>query len=347
MRPLCVTAVRSVLAAAVAVCLAGCTATGTGQGAPSTAAPSTSGATSPPLPAGTSMADVVEQLEPSVVTVNVPGGLGSGVVYRPDVVITNQHVVGDNHDVTIDLADGTSSPGTVLATDRIADIAVIRTARSGLPVPQYRTDLPRPGDPVLAIGSPLGFEGTVTAGIVSGVNRNIPGSAAQGRALVDLIQVDAPISPGNSGGALLDATGRVIGINEAYIPPATGAVALGFAIPAATATNVADQLLATGTATHPYLGVSIGRLTPQIRTSLGVTAQQGALVVAVAENSPAAASGLRAADVITLFANRPITAAEDLLGALRDTRPGQQVPVTVARGADQVTLTITVGSVSE
>jgi S1-C subfamily serine protease len=187
----------------------------------------------------------------------------------------------------------------------------------------------------------------VTAGIVSGVNRNIPGSAAQGRALVDLIQVDAPISPGNSGGALLDATGRVIGINEAYIPPATGAVALGFAIPAATAANVADQLLANGTATHPYLGVSIGRLTPQIRNLLGVTAQQGALVVAVAEKSPAAASGLRAADVITSFAGRPITATEDLLGALRDTRPGQQVPVTVTRGADQVTLTITVGSVSD
>jgi serine protease Do len=291
------------------------------------------------------MADVVAQLEPSVVTVNVPGGLGSGVVYRPDVVITNQHVVGDNHDVTLDFADGTSSPGTVLAADSIADIAVIRSARAGLPVPDYRTDAPRPGDPVLAIGSPLGFEGTVTAGIVSGLNRNIPGSASQGRALVDLIQVDAPISPGNSGGALLDGTGRVIGINEAYLPPSTGAVALGFAIPTATAVDVADQLLANGTATHPYLGVSLAPLTPQIRDRLGVTAQQGALVAAVAPNSPAAAAGLRPGDVLTSFAGHPIAGVEDVAGALRDVQPGQQVPVTVARGKDQVAVTITIGSV--
>jgi serine protease Do len=156
-----------VLAAAVAVCLAGCTATGTDRTAPPAATSSPTASAPGRLPAtGASMADVVEQLEPSVVTVNVPNGLGSGVVYRPDVVITNQHVVGDSRDVTVDFADGTSSPGTVLATDRIADIAVVRTARAGLPVPQYRTDLPRPGDPVLAIGSPLGFEGTVTAGIV-------------------------------------------------------------------------------------------------------------------------------------------------------------------------------------
>jgi serine protease Do len=123
-------------------------------------------------------------------------------------------------------------------------------------------------------------------------------------------------------------------------------VALGFAIPAATATNVADQLLADGTATHPYLGVSLARLTPQIRDRLGVIAQQGALVVAVAANSPAAAAGLRPADVITSFAGHPVAGVEDLAGALRDVAPGQQVPITVARGADQVTATITVGSVS-
>ena len=335
----------------MAVGLAACTPSGTGQPAPSatvSAVPSasTAPATVPPVTAGASVPDVVEQLEPSVVTVRVGDGLGSGVVYRPDIVITNQHVVTDSRDVTIDYADGTSSPGTVLATDKIADIAVVRTARTGLPVPEYRTDLPRAGESVLAIGSPLGLENTVTAGIVSGVDRQIPGSAAQGRALVDLIQVDAPISPGNSGGALLDGTGRVIGINEAYLPPSTGAVSLGFAIPAATATNVADQLLADGTATHPYLGVSLGRLTPQIRDRLGVTAQQGALVVGIAPGGPAATAGLRPGDVITALAGHPVASVEDLAAALRGTEPGQQVPVTAARGAGQITPTVTIGSIN-
>jgi S1-C subfamily serine protease len=213
-------------------------------------------------------------------------------------------------------------------------------------VPEYRTDLPRPGDRVLAIGSPLGLDNTVTAGIVSALDREVPGSAAQTRALVDLIQVDAAISPGNSGGALLDASGRVIGINEAYLPPATGAVSLGFAIPAATAVDVAEQLLADGTATHPYLGVSLGRLTEQIRRQLGVAADSGALVLAVDLDGPAATAGVRAGDVLVGLADRDVDTVEELLGALRDTEPGQQVPLTVARGPQEVTATVTIGSIT-
>lgn len=292
------------------------------------------------------MADVVARLLPSVVTVRTATGVGSGVVYRPDVIITNHHVVQGSTDVTIDYADGASSPGRVLATDAITDLAVVRTDRTGLPVPEYRTELPRPGEQVLAIGSPLGFEGTVTAGIVSALNREIPGSAAQSRALVDLIQVDAPISPGNSGGALLDAHGRVIGINEAYVPPAAGAVSIGFAIPAATAVNIADQLLADGTATHPYLGIRPGRLTPEIADALGVPAQAGALVVAVPPAGPAAEAGVRRGDVIVALGDREINSVEGLLGALRDTQPGQQTTVTVDRGGQLHELPITIGSLN-
>jgi serine protease Do len=327
------------LCAAAMAPLAACTATD-----PS-APPAASASPVPlPQPQPTTNADIVESVAPSVVTVRTGAGLGSGVVYRPDVVLTNQHVVGDAHDVTIDFADGTSAPGTVLATDTITDLAVVRSSRGGLPAADFRQDLPRPGDPVLAIGSPLGFENTVTAGIVSGVDREIPGSAAQGRALVDLIQVDAPISPGNSGGALLDGSGRIIGINEAYLPPSTGAVSLAFAIPAATAVDIAGQLLATGQATHPFLGVSIGRLTASIRERLGVTADSGALVLAVEPGGPADAAGLRSGDVVVRFADADVASVEDLLGALRGTQPGQQVPVEVARGADRVPATITIGS---
>jgi serine protease Do len=330
------------LCAALAVLLAGCTGTGTTQ-APATAEP---GPDAAPLP-GAGTADVVEQLAPSVVTVRVgDDGLGSGVVFRSDVILTNEHVVADATEVDIEYADGTSSPGTVLATDRITDLALVRTARTGLPVPEYRTDLPRPGDAVLAIGSPLGFENSVTAGIVSGLNRQIPGSAGLRRALVDLIQVDAPISPGNSGGALLDAQGRVIGINEAYIPPAAGAVSLGFAIPAGTAVDVADQLLADGVATHPFLGVSLGRVTPQIRDRLGVAADQGALVLAVTPDGPAASAGLSPGDVVTSFGDRDVAGVEDLLAALRGAEPGDEVPVGVVRGGEQTTATVTVGSVT-
>jgi serine protease Do len=200
---------------------------------------------------------------------------------------------------------------------------------------------------VIAIGSPLGFESTVTAGIVSGLNRQIPGSAAQSRALVDLIQTDAAISPGNSGGALLNSTGCVIGINEAYIPPTSGAVSIGFAIPAATAVDIADQLLADGTATHPWLGVSLRPLTPEIRRALGVPAERGVLVLEVEPGGPAASAGVRRSDVIVGLAAQPIGSLEDLVAALRDLEPGQQSRLTIVRGGgERIELPITVGSVT-
>jgi len=292
------------------------------------------------------VADVAERLAPSVVTVRVPtGGLGSGVVYKTDVIITNEHVVGDATDVAIDFADGTSATGRVLATDAITDLAIIRSSRSGLPVPEYRVELPRPGDLVVVIGSPLGFENTVTAGIVSALNRQIPGSVSGGsRALVDLLQVDAAISPGNSGGALLDGSGRVIGINEAYIPPTAGAVSLGFAIPAATAVDIAEQLLADGTATHPVLGVSLRQLTPQIIEQLGTAVQEGALVLAVTPGGPAATAGVQAADVIVRLGERRVGSVEDLLGALRGTQPGQQVPLELVRAGTRQEVPVTIGT---
>jgi serine protease Do len=330
--------------------LGGCT-TIASQQAPATESTETAPITESTAPAPPqspldvpSAADVVARLAPSVVTVRTATGVGSGVVYRPDVVLTNLHVVAGASTVTIDYADGVTSAGTVLAGDEITDVAVIRTARTRLPVPEYRTELPHPGDPVLAIGSPLGFEGTVTAGIVSALNRQIPGSAERSSALVDLIQVDAAISPGNSGGALLDAVGRVIGINEAYISPAAGAVSLGFAIPAATAVDIADQLLTDGTATHPMLGVSVGRLTPEIGSAFDVAARSGALVTGVSPGGPAAAADVQPGDAIVALGARKVGSIEDLLGALRETEPGEQATLTVVRGGAEFELPVTIGS---
>ncbi|MEU0528995.1 S1C family serine protease [Amycolatopsis tolypomycina] len=312
----------------------GCTS---GSGAPPSASASAA-------PTAAALPDVVSRLEPSVVTIRVDGGLGSGVVLKPDVVVTNRHVVTDQKRVTVAFADGGESPGTVLATDSVTDLAVVRTDRKNLPVPDLRTDLPRPGETVLAIGSPLGFQNSVTAGIISGLHRDIPGSDPRSNALVDLIQTDAPISPGNSGGALLDSAGRLVGINEAYLPPSTGAVAIGFAIPAATMVDTTDQLLTSGTAKHAYLGVSLGTLTPAIRDRLGVHVDQGALVLAVDPNGPADQAGLRPGDVITAFAGRPVTGVDDMLTALRSHDPGGQTTITIVRGGDRRQLGIAIGS---
>ncbi len=320
------------LVAAVGL-LAGCSQAPSAPSAPAAPAPVTSGPT-PALP------DLVAQVEPSVVTVRVPTGLGSGVVYRPDIIVTNQHVVGDAREVSLQFADGSSAPGQVLAADRVSDLAVIRSARGGLPPLPVRTDLPRQGETALALGSPLGLENTVTAGIVSAVGRELPQQSSGSAA--GLIQTDAPISPGNSGGALVDGHGNLIGINEIYIPPGAGAVSLGFAIPSVTVVDAVDQLLSRGSVTHPYLGVSLTQLTDQVRDRLGVRAATGAVVLDVAPGSPAQQAGLQAGDVITAFAGAPVASVQDVVSRLARTTPGQQVPVVVARGATTVNPTVTV-----
>lgn len=289
-------------------------------------------------------ADVVERLSPSVVTLQTNDGLGSGVVLRQNVVVTNAHVVGKAADLTVVYADGNQSAATVLASDTVTDLAVVRTERGNLPVPTFRSELPRPGEPALAIGSPLGFQNSVTAGVISGLHRDIPGSAARSQSLVDLVQTDAPISPGNSGGGLLDADGYVIGINEAYLPPSTGAVSLGFAIPSATVLDVAEQLLTAGTAVHPYLGVSLRQLTPAIRDQLGLHVDHGVVVTAVDKNGPAAAAGVRPGDVITDFDGTPVRTVEDLQTALRKKKPGDSAKLVVVRNGERRDLTVRVGS---
>ena len=200
--------------------------------------------------------EVVQKVEPSVVTVAHDQGTGSGVIWsKGGVVVTNNHVVraGDQVVERVEVAffDGRRVPGTVRATDPSTDLAVVQVDRKDLKPATFQRALPQVGELAVAVGSPLGFENTVTAGIISGLHREIPGSAQQGiRSLVDLIQTDAPISPGNSGGALLNGRGQVVGISVAYIPPEQGAVSIGFAIPAATAVDVVGDLLRTGRATH-------------------------------------------------------------------------------------------------
>jgi S1-C subfamily serine protease len=296
----------------------------------------------------TKLPDVVARVEPSVVTIITDDGLGSGVVYRSGgFVVTDAHVVGSATTVQVGLADGSRISGQVLARDTVVDIAVVRTERTDLPPATFQQALPRPGQLVIAVGSPLGLENTVTAGIVSAVNRSLPRTGQNAVPLVDLIQTDAAISPGNSGGGLLDASGAVVGLNEAFIPPQAGAVSLGFAIAAATVVSVADQLIANGKAIHPYLGVAVDTLTADTAKALGLSTSAGALIQDVVSGGPADKAGVRTGDVVTKFNDRTVATVGDFLSALRRTKPGDQATLEVRRGSATQTITVTIGTLSQ
>jgi S1-C subfamily serine protease len=321
--------------------LAACSSS-TNSGSTGTPAAPT-GSTAPAAVAGADIPALVRQVEPSVVTVLTQNGLGSGIVYKDDgTIVTNAHVVAGVQEVTVALADGQQVPGKVRATDKVSDLAVIQANRNGLPAATFQKPLPQVGELAVVMGSPLGFEATVTSGIISGLHRQIPGSASTGAPLVDLIQTDAAISPGNSGGAVVDAQGEVVGMSVAYIPPAAGAVSLGFAIPAATVVDVADQLLATGTARHAYIGIQPATLTPEIARLLGINRTSGVVVMQVETPSPAAEAGIQPGDIITSLNGRETATAEELIAALRSTKPGDRVQLTVLRGAKTQQITVTV-----
>ncbi|NIH85168.1 S1C family serine protease [Amycolatopsis granulosa] len=272
---------------------------------------------------------MASQAQPSVVKILTPGGNGSGVVYTADgLILTNEHVVRGASAVQVAFADGQRLGGTVRAADAVTDLALVAVPRTGLPPARFQAALPQTGELLIVIGSPLGFENSVTAGVVSGLHREIPGSAAETQALVDLIQTDAPISPGSSGGGVFNAGGEIVGISEAYIPPQAGAVSLGFAIPAATAVDVAEQLRTTGRARHAFAGLEPAQLTPQIAAQLRLPRSDGVIAAAIVPGGPAATAGLRPGDVITRVDDAVVATPEDFLVQLRRREPGQVITLT-------------------
>jgi serine protease DegQ len=288
---------------------------------------------------------VVRKVEPSVVTISHDQGTGSGVVWSKNgVVVTNSHVVGDFRQVEVAFFDGRRAQGRVRATDPDTDLAVVEVERGDLAPATFQKTLPAVGELAVAMGSPLGFQNTITAGIISGLHREIPGSAEQGiRSLVDLIQTDAAISPGNSGGALVNGQGQVVGINVAYIPPEQGAVAIGFAIPGATAVDVVGQLLRNGRATHSYLGIQPDQVTRDVASQLGLDQARGVVVLEVVEGGPAAKAGIQPGDVITGMDDATVDTVEDLFGELRQRKPGSTARLTFIRDgrSQEATVTLT------
>ena len=331
------------------------------------ASPQVSSVRSSHIPADEPVAQVASKVGPSVVQVNVRTvqhtpfgtqkgeGIGSGVIYRSDgYIITNNHVVKGATKLNVAFADGTIEDASVVGADPNTEIAVIKVNRDNLPAATFNEKVaPIVGQLTVAIGSPSGFESTVTSGVVSGVGREFPpeltsGNSAERSALTDLIQTDAAISPGNSGGALADRDGKVIGINVAYLPPAqTGAVNLGFAIPSDTAVSVADQLIEKGKVTTPYLGVLTTDLSPEDAGRFDLPVDSGALVMRVAPGSAAELAGVRKGDIITALGDERVMSYGDLLGALRDHEPGDTVPLTIFRNGVEKKLEVTLGERSQ
>jgi serine protease DegQ len=285
-----------------------------------------------------------------VVTIETPGGVGSGVVYRSDgTIVTDAHVVEDQQkkpfmSVLIRFADGSQASAVVVGVDDATDVAVVKADRGNLPAAKFSTALPEVGQLAVVIGSPLGLEQTVTAGIVSALHRNMPPSDGSPQGLIDLIQTDAPISPGNSGGAVVNSSSEIIGLSEAYLPPSSGAVSIGFVTPAATVTDVADQILKNGVATHPVLGIIPTDISPEVADRFGLPSTSGALVIEVAQGGPAAKAGLQPGDIITQLDAQKIANVTDLLAAVRKKEPGQQADIGFQRGQDTKSVKVTLGS---
>jgi putative serine protease PepD len=282
-------------------------------------------------------------MQPTIVDIQTDVGEGSGVVISADgYIVTNNHVTNGARTVQVTFNSGQQVTADVIGADAETDIAVVKVDANNLVFAKWGdSDAIQIGDTVLAMGSPLGLQGTVTAGIISGLHRTITSSDNQrsmfdqGNATVigDAIQTDAPINEGNSGGALVDTNGEVIGINTAIATAGTsGNIGVGFAITSNKAKAVAQTLIAGKSVNHPYLGVQVSD-----------APSGGAKIESVVDGSAAASAGLQAGDVVTKFGDRTIRTADDLLGAVQSATVGSQVSLTVNRGADQKTLTVTIG----
>jgi S1-C subfamily serine protease len=306
---------------------------------------------------------VAASASPSVVNVRVTGvvaspffgnqpyeGIGSGVIYFSDgYIVTNNHVVSENGtpatSVVVTLSTGAQLPATIVARDPLTDLAIIHVNKTGLPAATF-TNLAnvKMGEYAIAIGSPLDYRNSVTLGIVSGLGRSLDNAGPGTQALTNLIQTDAPISPGNSGGALLDSSGRVIGLNVAYLPPAqTGAENIGFAIPSDTVVNVANQLLNGGHATHASLGASYVTIDPTVQTQFGLNTSTGVVVTDVTAGGPSQKAGLQPGDIITSVQSQPVAQEGDVVRVLLQKQPGDVISLGVDRNGAAMTLHVTLG----
>jgi serine protease Do len=268
--------------------------------------------------------------------------LGSGFIIDPSgYVVTNNHVIDDASDIQVTLADGSTASARVVGRDTKTDIALLKIpAPHPLPYLAFGdSKKAHVGDWVIAVGNPFGLGGSVSAGIISGSNREINAGPYD-----DFLQIDAPINPGNSGGPLFDESGQVIGIDTAIYSTTGGSVGIGFAIPSDVARNVVDQLREKGRVARGWLGLQMQEITPELARAESLPKEKGVLVDIVTKDSPAARADIHQGDVIVAFNGAAITNPRELAFAVADTPAGHTVPVRIIRDGQQRTLDVTVGT---
>jgi serine protease Do len=312
-------------------------------------------------------AEVARVLGPSVVNIRCTGTLsvpsyfqlpgeqgysteweGSGVIYSADgKIITNNHVVTGGSktpatDIEVTVATGEKFKATVVGTDPLTDLAVIQvTAGISLPAASFAAELPVLGEYVVALGSPDGFENSVNLGIVSGLGRTVEvQDGAGGTLYTDLIQTDAGISSGNSGGALANVRGQVVGVPSVAVQ-SVQVENIGFAIPSALVVRVADEIISTGKATHAYMGVSTRTVDEALQQQFGLSRSSGIQVADLVADSPAAKAGIQQGDIIIRVGDEQMVESNDLLAAVRDKKPGDKVEVTIDRKGETKVITVT------
>jgi len=310
--------------------------------------------------------DAVAKVSPAVVTVvntlqaqpvvdmfgfptgetQAPQASGSGVIIsQAGYVITNNHVVEGYNQLQVIYRDGQTASASLVGTDPFADVAVLKIDG---PVPGVaelgNSDTLNPGEAVIAIGSPLGdFKNTVTVGVVSAMGRSL--DSGNGYQMDDLIQTDAAINHGNSGGPLVNLAGQVIGINTLVIRgnSADQAEGLGFAVSANTVRAVSDQLITQGFVARPYIGIAWGLVTPDVAQNNGLPVQWGIYVRSVGSGSPAEQAGIQAEDILTQIGDIPLNGDHPFVNTLLKFSVGQEVPVTLVRGTDTLTVNVKLG----